>query len=155
MGVAGPALAQSSIDRLSQFKTTGMTEIPEVEQDAARAAQLRANLQHVKLPPGFKIDVYAIAPDARHMAVAPQGTVVFVGTKKNDVWSVVDRDGDRVADQVMRFAPSVDFTIPNGLCFTPDGFLYIAEQNRDAKEMRMLEESGKIPENRNMDDMIK
>lgn len=130
LGASGSAIAQSNIGRLSQFKTTGMTEIPEVEQSAARAKQLRANLEHIKLPPGFKIDLYAIAPDARHMAVAPQGTVVFVGTRKKDVWSVVDRDGDRVADQVMRFAPSVEFTIPNGPCFTKDGFLYIAEQNR-------------------------
>jgi glucose/arabinose dehydrogenase len=130
-GTAGSALAQSdTIGRLSQFKTTGMTEIPEVEQSTARAEQLRRNLERIKLPPGFRIDLYAIAPDARHMAVAPQGTVVFVGTRKNDVWSVVDRDGDRVADQVMRFAPSVDFTVPNGLCFTKDGFLYVAEQNR-------------------------
>ena len=28
------------------------------------------------------------------------------------------------------FAPSVSFKIPNGLCFSPDGVLYVAEQNR-------------------------
>jgi glucose/arabinose dehydrogenase len=30
----------------------------------------------------------------------------------------------------MRFAPSVDFDIPNGTCFSPDGMLYIIERNR-------------------------
>jgi glucose/arabinose dehydrogenase len=64
------------------------------------------------------------------MTVAPQGTVVFVGTRKTDAWSVVDRDGDRVADQVMRLAPSVDLDVPNGVCFSKDGMLYIAERNR-------------------------
>jgi glucose/arabinose dehydrogenase len=64
------------------------------------------------------------------MAVAPQGTVVFVGTRKDKVWSVVDRDRDRVADQVKDFAPSLTFDIPNGPCFSPDGFLFIAERNR-------------------------
>ena len=127
-----PALAQSNsnLERLGQFKTTGVTEIPEVEQGGARAEQLRKNLERIELPPGFEIDLYAIVPDARHMAVAPQGTATFVGTRKRDAWVVVDRDHDRVADQVMRFAPSVDFDIPNGTCFSPDGMLYIIERNR-------------------------
>ncbi|MCG2618098.1 ATP-binding cassette domain-containing protein [Terrimonas sp. NA20] len=34
-------------------------------------------------------------------------------------------------------------------------FIFASDFLRDAKEMRMLEESGKIPEDRNMDDMIK
>jgi glucose/arabinose dehydrogenase len=125
------ATAQTSnLEKLSQFKMTGVTEMREIAQTGAKAEQLKKNLEHVRLPAGFKIALYAVVPDARHMAVAPQGTVVFVGTRKTDVWSVVDRDRDRVADQVMRFAPSVDFKIPNGPCFSKDGFLYIAEQNR-------------------------
>src|SRR3546814_13208993 len=43
---------------------------------------------------------------------------------------LTDRNKDRVADEVKRFAPSIDFAIPNGPCFSEDGFLYIAEQNR-------------------------
>jgi glucose/arabinose dehydrogenase len=31
---------------------------------------------------------------------------------------------------VKRFAPSIEFVIPNGVCFSKDGFLYIAERNR-------------------------
>jgi glucose/arabinose dehydrogenase len=130
LGVAYPAIAQTNIERLGQFKTTGVTEMAEVEQTGERADQLRKNLERIKLPPGFRIDLYAIVPDARHMTVAPQGTVVFVGTRKTDAWSVVDRDGDRVADQVMRLAPSVDLDVPNGVCFSKDGMLYIAERNR-------------------------
>ncbi len=34
-------------------------------------------------------------------------------------------------------------------------FIFASDFLRDAKEMRMLEETGKIPEDRNMDDMIK
>jgi glucose/arabinose dehydrogenase len=130
VGLVGPALAQNNLERLGQFKTTGVKDMQQVEQGGERAAQLRKNLERVKLPKGFKIDLYAIVPDARHMTVAPQGTVMFVGTRKSDVWAVVDRDRDRVADQVMRFAPSVDFDLPNGPCFSKDGMLYIAERNR-------------------------
>ena len=32
--------------------------------------------------------------------MAPQGTVLFVGTKKDKVWAVMDRSRDRVADEV-------------------------------------------------------
>ncbi len=34
-------------------------------------------------------------------------------------------------------------------------FIFASDFLRDAKEMRMLEETGKIPENRNMDDMMR
>jgi len=129
--LATPALAQqSNLEKLGQFKTTGVTEFKVVEQSGANADAIRANLSKVKLPAGFKIELYAVVPDARHMAVGPQGIVTFVGTRKTDVWAVTDRNKDRVADEVKRFAPSIDFAIPNGPCFSQDGFLYIAEQNR-------------------------
>ena len=56
------------------------------------AAQLRKNLERIKLPPGFKINLYAVVPDARHMAVGPQGVVTFVGTRKDAVWAMTDRN---------------------------------------------------------------
>ena len=37
---------------------------------------------------------------------------------------------DNVADTVEEFSPSVKFDIPNGVCYTPDGFLYVVERNR-------------------------
>lgn len=129
-GVALPALAQGDLEKLSQFKSTGARDFTYVEQGGARAEQIRKVLERIKLPPGFRIDLYAIVPDARHMAVGPQGIVTFVGTRKTEVWAVTDRDKDRVADEVKNFAPSLQKTIPNGPCFSRDGFLYIAEQNR-------------------------
>ncbi len=129
--VAGSAYGQTNLEKLSSFQTTGTPlEMESVDQTGERAAQLRANLESITLPPGFRIDLYAVVPDARHIAVAPQGTVSFVGTRKTDIWAVADRDRDRVADDVMRFAPSIDFAIPNGVCFSRDGFLYTVEQNR-------------------------
>src|SRR3546814_9974926 len=79
----------------------------------ANAEAIRKNLSRIELPDGFKIDLYAVVPDARHMAVGPQGIVTFVGTRKTDVWAVTDRNKDRVADEVKRFAPSIDFAIPD------------------------------------------
>jgi hypothetical protein len=64
------------------------------------------------------------------MAVGPQGIAVFVGTRKEEIWAVTDRDKNRVADRVKNSALSLAKSIPNGLCFSPDGFLYSVAQNR-------------------------
>jgi glucose/arabinose dehydrogenase len=119
-----------NLERLSSFQSTGTVEPKQIPQEGRRADATRRNLQKIKLPPGFKIDLYAIVPDARHMAVGPNAGVVFVGTRKNNVYTVTDRDKDRVADEVKVFAPSVDLKIPNGVCFSRDGVLYVVEQNR-------------------------
>jgi len=130
VAVTGAAIAQTNLEKLGNMHKTGVTEITYIEQGGANAAAIRDTLQRIKMPPGFKIDLYAVVPDARHMAIDPNGVVLFVGTKKTDVWAVTDRNKDRVADEVKRFAPSLDLMIPNGVCFTKDGFLYIVEQNR-------------------------
>ena len=119
-----------NLEKLSSFQSTGTAEPRPVAQEGRRADAIRKNLEKIKLPAGFKIDLYAIVPDARHMAVGPNAGVVFVGTRKNNVYAVTDRDKDRVADEVKQFAPSVSFKIPNGVCFSRDGVLYVAEQNR-------------------------
>jgi glucose/arabinose dehydrogenase len=127
--MVAPAVAQDNMDKLSNMQRTDAT-FTFIEQDGATAAALREIVPHINVPDGFEVSLYAVVPDARSMAVAPQGTVTFVGTRKDKVWSVVDRDRNRVADQVMDFAPSITFDIPNGPCFSPDGFLFIAERNR-------------------------
>ncbi|SES97950.1 PQQ-dependent sugar dehydrogenase [Oceanicella actignis] len=130
LGLAAQAQAADNLEKLSQFKVTGGAGFTYVEQGGAKAEAIRRTLERIRLPEGFRIGLYAIVPDARHIAVGPQGIVTFVGTRKTKVWSVTDRDKDRVADEVKDFAPSIDMKIPNGPCFSPDGFLYIAEQNR-------------------------
>lgn len=119
-----------NLDRLGQMQVTGADlDIEQVPQDTEYADQLRRNLEQINLPPGFQIELFAVVPDARHMAVGTN-VAVFVGTRKADLWVVTDRNRDRVADEVKRFAPSLDFAVPNGVCFSQDGFLFVAEQNR-------------------------
>lgn len=125
-----PAQAQN-IEKLKQMKVaTTDLNIPMVPQTGKNADAIRANLKRVKLPPGFSIDLFAIVPDARHMAIAPSTNMLFVGTRKTTVWAVTDRNSDGVADEVKSFAPSLKFTNPNGVCWTKDGFLVVAEHNR-------------------------
>lgn len=128
--LADPAAAQN-LEKLQDFKTTGTSlTIETVPQGGKRAQALSAIADRIQLPPGFEIELYAIVPDARHMAVGTNVGVVFTGTRKTQVWAITDRDKDRVADEVKVFAPSVAFGVPNGVCFSKDGFLYIAEHNR-------------------------
>jgi glucose/arabinose dehydrogenase len=129
--VAAQQPTAGNLEKLGEFKTTGTAmDMPTIPQTGAKVDAIEKTLTRIKLPPGFKISLYAIVPDARHMAVGPQGVVTFVGTRKSKVWAVTDRDKDRVADEVKEFAPSISFAVPNGVCFSKDGFLFVAEQNR-------------------------
>lgn len=131
--MAAPALAQQrdNLSTLKQFRVaTTDLNIPTVPQEGRNAAAIRENLKRVKLPAGFKIELFAVVPDARHMAVAPSTNMLFVGTRKTTVWAVTDRNSDGVADEVKSFAPSLRFSNPNGVCWTKDGFLIVAEHNR-------------------------
>jgi glucose/arabinose dehydrogenase len=99
-----------------------------VPQSGANVQQIEKVLQRIKLPPGFAISLYALVPEARHIAVGPQGKVIFVGTNDKKVYAIT-AGGDRAA-KVETFAPSIAFVMPNGPCFAPDGSLFLAEQNR-------------------------
>lgn len=94
-------------------------------------------LNRLKLPPGFKIELYAENVDgARSLALGENGTV-FVGTfvhKKNGkdetpgkVYALVDRNRDHKADEVLTIAEKLN--MPNGVAFR-NGALYVAEINR-------------------------
>src|SRR5689334_1506827 len=134
VALALPAQAQApsagNLEKLGNFQQTGTAEMAHIPQTGAKAEAIKKSLAKIKLPNGFHISLYALVPDARHIAVGPQGIVTFVGTRKSKVWSVTDRAKARVADEVKEFAPSIPFKIPNGVCFSKDGFLFIAEQNR-------------------------
>jgi len=126
------AVAQSqNMEKLKQFKVSGTDlNIAPVPQSGANADAIRENLKRIKLPPGFKIELFAVVPDARHMAIAPSTNMLFVGTRKTTVWAVTDRNSDGIADEVKPFAPSLKFSVPNGVCWTKDGFLVVVEHNR-------------------------
>ena len=85
-------------------------------------------LDRLTLPPGFSIEVYAAdVPNARQMALSPNGTL-FVSTRRaGNVYAVLDEDGDQSADRVLTLASGLN--MPNGVAFR-DGALYVAEVNR-------------------------
>jgi glucose/arabinose dehydrogenase len=88
-------------------------------------------LDKLKLPQGFKVDIYAQGVvNARSMELSPNGTL-FVGTRsEGNVYALKDTNGDMKADQVYTIAQ--DLKLPNGVAFR-DGDLYVAEVNRVIK----------------------
>ena len=62
-------------------------------------------LQLIKLPSGFKIEIYAQdVPNAREMTLSPEGTV-FVGTRTaGKVFALIDANKDYKVDQVYQVA---------------------------------------------------
>ena len=130
----GATVANAQDQNLERLKGMGNTatsmNIATVPQEGKNADAIRANLKNVKLPDGFKIELYAVVPDARYMAVAPSTNMLFVGTRKTTVWAVTNRNNGDTATEVKAFAPSIKFNNPNGVAFTKDGFLIVAESNR-------------------------
>ena len=120
----------ANLEKLGSFKRTDSQPGKSVPQGGQYAENLKKVLQRIKLPDGFKIELFAIVPDARQMSVSRNKGTVFVGTRKTAFWAVTDRDMDNVADTVEEFSPSVKFDVPAGSCYSPDGFLFVAERNR-------------------------
>jgi len=92
---------------------------------AQTCANADVDLDDIKLPRGFEIEVYADVPNARSLALSDNG-VVFVGNRRaNSVYAVVPR-GD-ANPEVIEIITGL--TTPNGVAFF-DGDLYVAEIER-------------------------
>ena len=91
VGLGGARADENNLQTLESWHLTAPIDWPTVPQSGPKADAVREILKKITLPPGFHIDLYALVPDARHMAVGPQGVVTFVGTRKNKIWAVTDR----------------------------------------------------------------
>ena len=99
----------NALQTLEGMHMTAPVDWPTIPQDGPKADAVRQILKDkIKLPAGFHIELYALVPDARHMAVGPQGVVTFVGTRKNKIWAVTDRSrtGAEGGVEVKEFAPT-------------------------------------------------
>jgi glucose/arabinose dehydrogenase len=123
----------SSTD-LSGTADTSATSAAIINEDRSTAALTdyasTLPLDKIKLPKGFKIDVYAEVDNARSLAISPSG-VVYAGNRNGDkVYAVKDTDGDFKADKKWVIASGLN--MPNGVAFK-DGDLYVAEVSRILK----------------------
>jgi glucose/arabinose dehydrogenase len=93
---------------------------------AALPAFARIELDRVKLPPGFQIELFAEnVGNARSMALGERGTL-FVSTRSAGKVYAIRHDG-RKASQVITLASGMN--MPNGVALK-DGALYVAEVDK-------------------------
>jgi glucose/arabinose dehydrogenase len=88
-------------------------------------AELQADLTKVKLPPGFKIEVWQSGiPEARQMAWGTNGTL-FVGSfNATNVYAITNQDGKRSVKTILK-----GLNMPTGIAFR-DGSLYVIAINK-------------------------
>lgn len=103
---------------------TASEETPEVVEPGLNSME-GIQLNTLKLPDGFKIDVFARVKNARSMALSPDGTLFVANRRKGDkVYALKDTDGDGKADE--KYVIASGLRMPNGVAFR-DGSLYVAE----------------------------
>ncbi len=82
-------------------------------------------LSKLKLPPGFKIEVWAEGiPEARSLALGDKGTVFAGNRNLSDVYAIIDRGGKREVKKLL-----AGLNAPNGVAFSK-GTLFVAERHR-------------------------
>ena len=87
----------------------------------------RRPVDGIRLPAGFRIDVYAGGLAGARSMTRGDGGTIFVGTRESVVYAVRDRDGDGFADESQTILSGLD--MPNGVVFH-DGALYVGEVSR-------------------------
>ncbi len=79
----------------------------------------------LKVPPGFKVEVWADGiPEARSLALGDKGTVFVSNRNLKDVYAVTEQGGKRTVTKVLKGLNS-----PNGVAFA-NGTLYVAERDK-------------------------
>src|ERR1041385_6427166 len=85
-------------------------------------AQIETNLKKVKLPPGFKIEIYAAGMNsARQMAWGPKGTLFAGAFGVGNVYAVTDKGGKKEVKVVIK-----GLRMPTGIAMH-QGTLYVAD----------------------------
>jgi glucose/arabinose dehydrogenase len=122
------ALGICSLGVMAQGKLSPISTPNSANKRNIQNAKADVKLDQLKLPAGFKIDVWAAdIPNARSMAISDNG-IVFVGNRQEkNVYAVVDENGDGKADA--KFILAEGLRMPNGVAYK-DGDLYVAEVSR-------------------------
>jgi glucose/arabinose dehydrogenase len=131
LGVGGvwPAFAQAPPPwKQGQPESMQASTLAPVPQPPAPLAAEKIPLGKIKVPAGFKVELYAAGiSNARAMALGSKGTLFVSSRVVGNVYALVDRGGKR---ELKTIAKGLD--LPNGIAFR-DGALYVAAQNRILK----------------------
>ena len=97
-------------------------------------------INKLRVPPGFKIEVWADGvPEARSLALGDKGTVFVSNRNLSNVYAIVDAGGKRTVKTVLKGQ-----RVPNGIVFDK-GTLLVAERYRITRAMTALKTSSTPP----------
>jgi glucose/arabinose dehydrogenase len=115
----------SPLDKTNQATSKQGQNLKGNPQPVVATSLEKIPLDRIKLPPGFKAEVWSHGHAAgRTMVVGSKGTM-FMGTRLiGRVYAITERDGKREAKVLLQ-----GLTQPNGLAFR-DGSLYVFAINR-------------------------
>ncbi len=120
--------------KVRKWAVATLSLFPTFALSAALSAQMvtvQVAGHELQVPRGFAVDVYAAqTPDARLMALGPDGVPYLAETGEGRVVKLPDANHDGKADSVIVVASGL--TNPHGLAFLGDT-LFIAEGNRLVK----------------------
>jgi glucose/arabinose dehydrogenase len=109
-------------------ETAGAQALAPVRPPPFPTAADKLPLSKIKVPDGFKVEVYASGiKNARTLRLGDKGTLFVGNWQGNKVWAVTDSGGKRTAKVLYE---GLDW--PNGLAFH-NGTLYIAEHRKISK----------------------
>lgn len=119
-----PAPIRISIDQLPR---------PNATQSARKNPQVLPVPENpvLKAPAGFKVTLFAEVPQARWLAITPDGRVLCVSSRTDTIFLLPDENSDGVADTRETFADKHenDLSLPFGMAFA-DGSFFVANTDR-------------------------
>jgi glucose/arabinose dehydrogenase len=123
-----PVLAQPGFSPLDKSNPSASQQDNNLKPHATPPTVTPADklpLDKIKLPAGFKAEVYSSGhPGARTMVMGPKGTI-FMGTRQlGRVYAITNKDGKREAKVLLQ-----GLNQPNGLAIK-DGALYVLAINK-------------------------
>jgi glucose/arabinose dehydrogenase len=90
----------------------------------------QVDLSRLKLPAGFKINIFANAKEPRMLTWTPGGVLLVSDMGAGEVLAFPDRNHDGKADESVKVLKNLN--MPHGMAFH-DGKLYVAETNRTVR----------------------
>jgi glucose/arabinose dehydrogenase len=133
--VAGwPVLAQQATSSneppppWAQGRPSANIQLAPVTPPPLAAAADKVPVDKLKVPKGFKVEVYASGiPNARSLRLGDKGTVFVSNRTLDKIYAIVDKGGKREVKVIAK-----DLYRPNGIALH-DGTLYIAELSQISK----------------------
>jgi glucose/arabinose dehydrogenase len=128
--VAPFAFGQQAPPPWKQGQPPSMANSPlaPVAQPPAPKAAAEIPIGKIKVPPGFKAELWASGiNNARVMVWGAKGTLFVSSRVAGNVYAIVDQGGQRVTKTIAK-----GLNLPNGIAFR-DGTLYVAEIHRITK----------------------